>query len=113
MERIRNVDSVAECIKIMETGPEPKIASEVSERAFEAAKKETMVEPLYDFLAYFRNHSGAPVIRVRLEEMDFENARKDPSPMALEYFLLRYPESRFAGKARELLSPKGYEQVKA
>ena len=113
LAQIRKADSVAECIRIMETKPDPAIASEVSELAFAAAKKETSVEPLYDFLAYFKNHNGAPVIRVRLEEMDFESARQSSSPLALEYFLLRYPESRFAGQARDILSRKAYEQVKA
>ncbi len=113
MEQVRKADSVAECIRILDTDPDPKIASEIPDLAFAAAKRETSVEPLFEFLKRFKNHSGAPVIRVRLEEMEFENARKDPSPMALEYFLLRYPDSRFSGNAREVLSQRAYEKVKA
>ncbi len=113
MDHIRNLDSVAECIRVMETNPDPKIAAEVGDLAFKAAQKETAMGPLIAFLAYFRNHGGAETIRARLEEMDFENARKDASPAAMEYFLFRYPGSRFAGKAREILAERSYVQVKA
>lgn len=112
LDNIRKADSVAECIRIMETNPDPKIAAEVADLAFNAAQKETGIGPLVAFLAYFRNHSGAQTIRTRLEEMDFENARKDSSPASMEYFLFRYPESRYAGKARETLAERSYGQVK-
>ncbi len=113
LEQIRKADSVGECIRIMETNPDPKIAAEVADLAFKAAQKETSTGPLIAFLAYFKNHSGAQAVRSRLEEMDFENAKKDGSPNAMEYFLFRFPDSRFAGKAREILSERSYGQVKA
>lgn len=113
MEQARKADSVAECIRIMESNPDPKIAAEMPDLAFKAAQKETGAAPLAAFLAYFRNHPGAEAIRARLEEADFENARKDASPAAMEYFLFRYPESRFSGKAREILAERSYAQVKA
>jgi len=113
MEQARKADSVAECIRIMERNPDPKLAAEMPAIAFKAAQKETGVGPLAAFLAYFKNHPGAETIRARLEEADFENARKDGSPAAMEYFLFRYPESRFAGKAREILAERSYAQVKA
>ncbi len=89
LEQVRKADSVAECIRIMETNPDPKIAAEVGDLAFRAAQKETSMGPLIAFLAYFRNHGGAQEVRSRLEEMDFEQAKKDPSPNAMEYFLFR------------------------
>lgn len=113
LEQARKADSVAECIRVMESDPDPKIAAEMPDIAFRAAQKETGAGPLSDFLAYFRNHPGAETIRARLEEADFEDSRKDPSAAAMEYFLFRYPESRFAGKAREILAERSYAQVKA
>jgi len=113
MDRIMKASTVAECVQTIKTNPEPEIAATVADLAFKAARSETSVEPLYDFLFYFKTHSGAPEIRERLEEIEFKGASEDASPLAMEYFLLRYPESRFAGEGRKLLSQKSYKQVKA
>lgn len=112
MEQIMKVDTVAECVKIMKTNPDPKTAAIVADLAFKAAQKETSVEALYDFLAYFKGHVGAPTIRSRLEELEFKGAKADVSPGGMEYFLFRYPESRFAAEGRNLLLEKSYVQIK-
>lgn len=111
-EQIKKADSVAQCIQIMESNPDPKTAAMVADLAFEAARRETSPEALYAFLAYFKGHIGAPEVRNRLEELEFENAKKEASPLAMEYFLMRYPTSRFAGEGRRLHAEKTYQQVK-
>jgi len=112
MDRILKADTVDECVRIMKTNPDPKTAATVADLAFKAAQKETSVEALYDFLAYFNGTSGAPAIRSRLEEIEFNNANADASPRAMEYFLFRYPGSRFAAAGRSFLSEKSYGEVK-
>lgn len=112
MDQILKADSVDECVRIMKTNPDPKTAGTVSDLAFKAAQKETSVEALYDFLAYFKSNAGAPEVRRRLEELEFKSASEDASTVAMEYFLFRYPESRFAADGRKLLSEKSYAQVK-
>ena len=113
MEQILKADTVAECVRIMKTNPDPKIAAMVADLACKAALKETTVEALYDFLAYFKGHAEAPAVRSRLEELEFNSASGDASSVAMEYFLFRYPGSRFAAEGRRLLSEKSYGQVKA
>lgn len=112
MEQILKADTVAECVRIMKTNPDPKTAATVGDLAFKAAQKETSVEVLYDFLANFKGHAGAAEVRSRLEELEFKGAREDASPGAMEFFLFRYPESRFAAEGRTLLSERSYAQVK-
>ena len=112
MDRILKADTVDECVRIMKTNPGPEIAAKVGELAFKAAETETSVEALYDFLAYFKGHPGAPAIRGRLEEIEFKSATADASPVAMEFFLFRYPGSRFAAEGRSFLSEKSYGQVK-
>jgi hypothetical protein len=112
-EKISKAESVAECVAIMKTNPDPKTAATVADVAFKAAQKETSVEALYDFLANFKGHAGVPEIRGRLEELDFKAARENASPAAMEYFLFRHPESRFGAEGRTILSEKSYGQVKA
>jgi hypothetical protein len=112
MERILKADTVDECIRIMKTNPDPKTAETVAGLAVKAAQKETSVEALYDFLAYFKGNAGAPEVRRRLEELEFKSASEDASTVAMEYFLFRYPESRFVADGRKLLSEKSYGQVK-
>jgi len=111
-DQILQAATVAECVRIMKTNPDPKTATTVADLAFKASQKETSVEALYDFLAYFKGHDGAPEVRSRLEELEFKGARADASPGAMEYFLFRYPESRYAMEGRNLLSEKSYVQVK-
>jgi hypothetical protein len=113
MEQILKADTVAECVRIMKTNPDPKTAATVADLAYKAAQQETSVEAQYDFLAYFKGHPGAPAVRSRLEELEFKGAKEDASPRAMEFFLFRYPESRFAAEGRTLLSEKSYAQVKA
>ena len=113
MEKIAKAESVSECAEIMKTNPDPKTAATVSDAAFKAAQKETSVEALYEFLAVFKGHAGAPEVRTRLEELEFRAAKENASPGAMEFFLLRYPDSRFAAEGRSLLSEKSYGQVKA
>ena len=113
MDQILKADTVDECIRIMKTNPDPKTAATVGDLAFKAAGKETSVDVLYDFLANFKGHAGAPEIRRRLEELEFKAASGDASPGGMEFFLFRYPESRFAAEGRTLLSEKSYGQVKA
>lgn len=112
MEQILKADSVAECVRIMKTNPDPKIAAKVADLAAKAVPKETSVEPLYDFLDCFKGHPDVPAVRSRLEELEFKIAKGNASPGAMEYFLLRYPESRFAAEGRRTLADKSYEQVK-
>lgn len=112
MDQILKADTVDECIRIMKTNPDPKTAETVAGLAVKAAEKETSVEALYDFLAYFKSSAGAPEVRRRLEELEFKSASEDASTVAMEYFLFRYPESRFAAEGRKLLSEKSYGQVK-
>lgn len=112
MEQVLKASTVAECVGIMKTGPDPKTAATVADLAFKAAGKEISVEALYDFLAYFKGNAGAPAVRSRLEELEFKSASEDASTVAMEYFLFRYPESRFAAEGRTLLSEKSYGQVK-
>lgn len=112
MDQILKADTVDECVRIMKTNSDPKIAGTVADLAFKAAQKETSVEALYDFLAYFKGNAGAPEIRRRLEELEFKSAGEDASTVAMEYFLFRYPESRFAADGRKLLSEKSYAQAK-
>ena len=113
MEQILKADTVAECVRIMKTTPDPQIAATVAGLAAKAALKETSVEALYDFLAHFKGHAEAPAVRSRLEELEFKSASGDASPAAMEFFLFRYPVSRFAVEVRTLLSEKSYAQVKA
>jgi hypothetical protein len=113
MDQILKADSVAECVRIAKTNPDPKTAATVADLAFNAAQKETSVEALYDFLAHFNGHSGAPAVRSRLEELEFNSASAEPSPGAMEFFLFRYPGSRSAAEGRALLSEKSFRQVKA
>lgn len=113
MEQVMKADSVAECVRAMKTNPDPKIAATVAELAAKAARNETSVEALYDFLVYFKGNGSIPEIRSRVEELEFKGAGADPSPAALEYFLLRYPKSRYAAEARTLFAEKSYAQVKA
>jgi hypothetical protein len=113
MDRILKADTVDECVRIMKTNPDPKTAATVADLAFKAARNETSVEALYDFLAYFKGHAGAPAVRARLEEIEFKSASADASPVAMEFFLFRYPGSRFAAEGRSILSEKNYVQVKA
>lgn len=111
-ERILKAGSVAECVGIMKTKPDPQTAAIVGDLAFKATQKEASVEALYDFLAYFKGHSGAPTVRNRLEELEFESAGKGASPVSMEYFLYRYPGSRFEAEGRKLLQEKTFRQVK-
>ena len=113
MDQILKADTVDECVRIMKTNPDPKIAATVADLALKAAQKEISVESLYDFLAYFKGNAGSPELRRKLEELEFKAAGVDPSPGAMEYFLFRYPESRFATEGRTLLSERSYGQVKA
>lgn len=112
LDQILKADTVDECIRIMKTNPDPKTAETVAGLAVKAALKETSVEALYDFLAYFKGNTGAPEVRRRLEELEFKSASEDASTIAMEYFLFRYPESRFVADGRKLLSEKSYRQVK-
>ena len=111
-EQILKADTVDECVRIMKTNPDPKTAETVAGLAVKAAQKETSVEALYDFLAYFKGNAGAPEVRRRLEELEFKAAGADASPASMEYFLFRYPESRFAAEGRKSLSEKSFGQVK-
>lgn len=113
MEQILKASTVAECVGIMKTNPDPKTATAVADLAVKAAGKETSVDALYDFLATFKENGGAAGVRSRLEELEFRSASEDASPIAMEFFLFRYPESRFAAEGRSLLSEKSYGQVKA
>lgn len=113
MDQIMKADTVAECVRIKKTNPDPKTAATVEDLAFKAAQKETSVEALYEYLAYFKGHGGASAVRSRLEELEFKGASGDASLGAMEYFLFRYPESRFAAEGRTLLSEMSYGQVKA
>lgn len=112
MEQILKVDSVSECIRIVKTNTDPKIAATVADLAFKATPQETSVATLYDFLVYFKGHSGVPAVRSRIEELEFKGAGADASPVAMEYVLLRYPQSRFAADGQKLLAEKSYTQVK-
>ncbi|MEW6719523.1 MAG: hypothetical protein AB1346_03645 [Thermodesulfobacteriota bacterium] len=111
-EQIRKAGSVAECVQAMKASSDPKIAAIAADSAFEAAKKEVTVEPLYSFLENFKGHPGAPEIRRRIEQIEFESAEKDASPSAIGYFLLRHPDSHLSARARELHAEKTYRQVK-
>ncbi len=113
MDQVMKADTVAECVSIVKTNPDPKIAAKAADLAFNAAQKETSVSSLYAFLVYFKGHSGAAAVRNRLEELEYKGASENASPGAMEYFLFRYPESRFAADGRKLLSEKSYVQVKA
>jgi len=112
MEQVRKAGSVDECVRILKENPDPKTAATVTDLAFQAAMKETSVEALYEFLANFKGHPGAPEVRRRLEELEFQAAGADSSPGAMEFFLLRYPESSFAAEGRKVLAEKFYAQVK-
>jgi hypothetical protein len=112
MEQILAADTVAACVRTMKSNTDPKIAETVAGLAFKAAQKEESPDALYDFLAYFKGHAGAPEIRSRLEELELKAARDDESPSGLEFFLLKYPQSRFLAEARKLLAEKSYVQVK-
>lgn len=111
-DQILKAATVDECVRIMKTNPDPKTVATVTDLAVKAVRKETSVEGLYDFLAYFKGNAEAPAVRSRLEELEFKSASEDASPVAMEYFLFRYPESRFAADGRKLLSEKSYGQVK-
>ncbi|MDD5762448.1 MAG: hypothetical protein PHP88_08065, partial [bacterium] len=74
MDQILKADTVDECIRIMKTNPDPKTAETVAGLAVKAARKETSVESLYDFLAYFKGNAGAPEVRRRLEELEYKSA---------------------------------------
>ncbi len=113
MDRILKADTVDECVRIMKTSPDPKTAATVADLAFKAAQNETSVEALYEYLDCFKGYDGAPAIRGRLEEIEFKSATAGASPVAMEFFLFRYPESRFAAEGRTFLSEKNYVQVKA
>jgi len=112
MEQILKVDTVDECVRIMKTNPDPQTAATVADLAFKATAKETSVAALYDFLAFFKGHSGVPAVRSRLEALEFKGASEEVSPRAMEYFLFRYPQSSFAAEGRKLLSEKSYAQAK-
>jgi len=112
MEQILKVDTVSECVRVMKTNPEPKIAATVADQAFKASHKETSVAALYEFLAYFKGHSGVPTVRSMLEELEFKDASENASPGAMEYFLLRYPQSRFTTEGQKLFAEKSFEQAK-
>ena len=112
MDQILKADTVAECVRIQKTNLDPKTAATVADLAFKAARNETSVEALYDFLACFKGHSGVPMVRSRLEELEFKNASAETSPRAMEFFLYRYPESHYSAEGRKLLSEKVYEKVK-
>ncbi len=112
MEQIMKASTVAECVGIMKSNPDPRTAAKVADLAFEAAKKETSPEALYAFLDNFKGHAGAPEVRNRLEELEFKSAGGDASPVAMEYFLYRYPGSRFEGEGRKLLQEKTFRRVK-
>lgn len=112
MEQILKANSVDECIRIMKTKPDPEIAAKLAESASKAALSETSVESLYDFLDTFKGHASVPKVRSRLEELEFSIAQNDPSPAAMEYFLLRYPDSRFTAEGRKILAEKSYQQIK-
>ena len=112
-EQILKAGTVAECVAIMKTNPDPKTAATAGDLAFKAAEQETSAEALYDFLLIFKGHAGAPAVRSRLEELEFKSAREDASPGAMEYFLFRYPGSRFAAEGRTLLSEKSYGEARA
>lgn len=112
MEQIQKIDTVGECIRIIKTNPDPKIAATVADLALKATPKETSVVALYEFLTYFKGHSGVPAVLSRLEELEFKGASEQASPGAMEYFLFRYPQSRFAAEGQKLLAEKSYEQVK-
>lgn len=112
MEKILAADTVAECVRTLKANNDPKIAETVAGLAFKAAQKEESPDALYDFLAYFKGHAGAPEIRSRLEELEFKVASDDASPSGLEYFLLKYPKSSRVPEARQLLVEKSYAQVK-
>jgi hypothetical protein len=45
--------------------------------------------------------------------MEFKSASGDASPVPIEYFLFKYPESRFNADGRTLFAEKSYKQVKA
>jgi hypothetical protein len=111
-EQVRKAGSVAECVQVAKTSSDPNLASAASDAAFEAARKESSVDALYLFLEHFKGHPGAPEIRRRIEQIEFEEAEKDPSPVAAAYFLLRHPESHLAAKARGMQADKSYRLVK-
>ena len=113
MDQIRKASTVAECVRALKTTQDPKIVGTIADLAFKAALQETSAGALYDFLAYFKDHSGKPEIRRRLEEIEYRAAKEDSSPVPMEYFLLKYPSSLFAGEGRKLLAEKSYDQVTA
>lgn len=112
LEQILKADTVNECVRIMKTTPEPKIAAKVADLAAKAAQKETSAEALYYFLEYFKGHASVPAVRSRLEELEFKIANEDTSPGAMDYFLLKYPQSRFTTEGQKTLAAKSYDQVK-
>ncbi|MDD2272981.1 MAG: hypothetical protein PHP95_06770 [Desulfuromonadaceae bacterium] len=112
MEQLQKIDTVGECIRVIKTNPDPNISATVADLALKATPKETSVVALYDFLTYFKGHSGSSAVRSRLEDLEFKVASEQPSPGAMEYFLLRYPQSRFAAEGQKLLAEKSYEQAK-
>lgn len=113
IDRIMKADSVSECVRTMKSNPDPKTAAMVADLAVKAAQKETSVADLYDFITYFKGHVEVGSVRNKLEELEFKGAREEASPVAMEYFLFRYPESRFADEGRKLFAEKSYAQVKA
>lgn len=113
MDQVMKASTVAECVRALKTTQDQETIGTIADLAFKAALQETNAGALYDFLAHFKDHSGKPEIRRRLEGIEYRAAKDDPSPVPMEYFLLKYPASTFAGEGRALLAEKSYSQVAA
>jgi len=110
--RIRKASTVAACVGVLKTNPDPKTVAMVSDLAFQAAQAETSIESQYLFLAHFAEHRGAAAVRARLEALELERAVQDPAPSRMEFFLYRYPGSANEPRARALLAEKAFLQAK-
>ena len=111
-ERILAAVTVAECVRGAKESGDPKVAGELADRACKAAREETSVEDLYEFLVQFRGHAGVPEIRSRVEDLEFRAASGAEAPEPLEYFLMRHPASRRSEEARKQLEDRRYRQAK-
>lgn len=111
MDQIMKASTVGECVRALKTTQDPETVGTIADLAFKAALQEMNAGALYDFLAHFKDHRGKPEIRRRLEGIEYRAAKDDPSPVPMEFFLLKYPASAFAGEGRALLAEKSYGQV--
>lgn len=111
-QQAKSIDTVPAYIDFYLQYPESPNAHEAIDLAFKAAARSEFPSEIYYFLIAFPSYQQNVVLRKRLEGIEFELAKKQVDPLAMDIYLKNFPRSEHQDEAARLLVEKSYQQIK-